>query len=153
MILPLRQLLAKTNQIILSNNGTILISANKDPQTSPNIDQSENVFYFTNYNFKWKFSLLVVPWMCSVSKAMVKLTKLVLLTIISTTTIQEDLLMKLFCEFQKILNSRLLFQLRENLTYFHAINGNHFICKSFNNSCCSKFVDSNINDKKQWKSC
>ena len=93
-------MLAKTNQIILSNNGTILISANKDPQTSPNIDQSENVFYFTNYNFKWKFSLLVVPWMCSVSKAMVKLTKLVLLTIISTTTIQEDLLMKLFCEFQ-----------------------------------------------------
>ena len=154
-ILALRRFIARRGKpkIMMSDNGTNFVGANKELQTSlQKLDQSKIVFCLTDYNIEWKFNPPIAPWMGGAWESMVKLTKRALYTIISNRTIHEDLLVTLFCEIEYMLNSRPLVELSDEPNDFQAITPNHFVCKSFNNPCPGDFDDKVVNYKKQWKS-
>ena len=155
LILALRRFIARRGKpkIIMSDNGTNVVGANKELQTSlQKLDQSKIVFCLTDYNIEWKFNPPIAPWMGGAWESMVKLTKRALYTIISNRTIYEDLLVKLFCEIEYMLHSRPLVDLSDEPNDFQAITPNHFVCKSFNNPCPGDFDDKFANYKKKWKS-
>ena len=154
-ILALRRFIARRGKpkIMMSDNGTNFVGANKELQTSlQKLDQSKIVFCLTDYNIEWKFNPPIAPWIGGAWESMVKLAKRALYTIISNRTIHEDLLVTLFCEIEYVLNSRPLVELKDETNDFQAITPNHFFCKSFNNSCPGDFDDKVANYKKQWKS-
>ena len=51
-------------KIMMSDNGTNFVGANKELQTSlQKLHQSKIVFCLTDYNIEWKFNPPIAPWM------------------------------------------------------------------------------------------
>ena len=65
-MLALRRFIARRGKpkIMMSDNGTNFVGANKELQTSlQEPDQSKIVFCLTDYNIEWKFNPPIAPWM------------------------------------------------------------------------------------------